>query len=149
MNKTDAKKLLQEKIRIAKSNINTPVTLSISEAEGIIKALNRSIHRQTKPVPLFEGMVNYPWDTERFRNHWEIWKSHRQAQHKFQYKSVPSEQSALMKLSKLAKDEDQAIDLINLSMERGWRGFFKQQRNENGKSITEEQGNFLANRTDI
>lgn len=149
MNKTQAKKLLQEKIGIAKSSINTPVTLTIAEAEEIIKALNRSIQRQTKPVPLFEGMLNYPWDTDRFRNHWDIWKSHRKSQHKFQYKSVPSEQSALMKLGKLAKDEDDAIELINLAMERGWKSFFRQNNNSNGKSITEEQGNFLADRADI
>jgi hypothetical protein len=82
--------------------------------------------------------VIFPFDSNKFKQHWQIWKDYKKTEHKFQYKSEESEQAALKKLNKLADGiETTAIDIIDQSLENGWKGFFKLKTEHNGR-FTEE-----------
>lgn len=64
--------------------------------------------------------------SENFLPVWELWKEYKSEQWKFKYKSVITEQGAVSDLVKLSDgDEDTAIAIINQSINRGWKGFFK------------------------
>lgn len=79
--------------------------------------------------------LNYHFDTETFRAAWEEWKLWRWEQHKFKYKSQIGEQKALKSLLKESDGtEENAILLIDRSITRGWKGFFKYNDPNNGKS---------------
>lgn len=76
-----------------------------------------------------------PFSTLRFNETWENWKQYKLKEHKFTYKSVISEQAALMKLIKLADGkEDVSIDIISESMGNKWKGLYKLPINFNNKN---------------
>jgi len=75
---------------------------------------------------------------ENFSENWERWKAYRKRKDKFTYHDAKSERSAISKLGGLAKgDPDKAIEIINQSIDMGWKGFFnlKTESNEQGNSI--------------
>lgn len=81
-----------------------------------------------------ENEVVFPFESENFLNHWNIWKRYKKDQHKFIYKTPISEQAALNDLVKLAEGrEDKAIEIIMQSISKSWKGFFEIKTNENGK----------------
>ena len=90
----------------------------------------------------FSGVV-YPFESENFLKFWKAWKEYKKAEHKFNYKSVLSEQAALKKLCELSNGkEDIALKIIENSISNGWKGFFaeeKKQNGSNGKMTTEER----------
>lgn len=88
----------------------------------------------------YNQMIILPYTSDRFRNVWELWKQYKKEQFKFTYKGNISEQAALYRLSKLAKDEDHAIELIQHSMGQGWRGIFP---------ITKDNGKQKPNNADL
>lgn len=69
--------------------------------------------------------LKFPYDDQGFQMHWNHWKDYKKKEFKFSYKSQQSEQAALIKLSKLSGSSEEAIAVINQSMENGWKGFFK------------------------
>lgn len=72
-----------------------------------------------------EIIIIYPFDSENFKNQWELWKQFKKKQFNFTYKSKISEQAILKKLAKLAiGGEDLAIKIIHQSIAEGWKGFF-------------------------
>ncbi len=74
--------------------------------------------------------VVFPFDSEKFKKQWDLWKDYKLKEFRFKYKTPQSEQAALIKLAELAnKNEDQAILIINESFANGWKGFFKTQNN--------------------
>lgn len=76
--------------------------------------------KKDKPTELV-----YPYDSAEFKAAWNAWIVYKEAVHKFKYKSVISEQAALMHLDTLSDhNEDIAIDIIRYSMGRQWKGFF-------------------------
>ncbi len=82
--------------------------------------------------------ITLPFDTDNFKRIWQIWKEYKVKEHSFKYKSLHSEQAALMKLSRMADgSEDMATAIIMQSIEHGWKGFFNLKDNsQNGKQRT-------------
>ncbi len=82
----------------------------------------------------FSG-VTYPFESENFLKFWKAWKEYKKAEHKFNYKSVLSEQAALKKLCELSSaKEDIALKIIENSISNGWKGFFAEEKKQNGSS---------------
>lgn len=70
--------------------------------------------------------LTFPFDSDKFKKAWNVWKNYKLKEHNFNYKSEISEQAALNKLTKLASgDEDKCYQIILQSLENGWKGFFK------------------------
>lgn len=56
---------------------------------------------------------------------WDSWKEFKQVQYKFKYKTLKSEQAAFDELVSLsANNVHTAIQIINQSMAKGWKGLF-------------------------
>lgn len=88
---------------------------------------------------LTTGLV-LPFESENFLKFWNIWKEYKKREHRFNYKSVLSEQSALKKLYELSEGkEDKALRIIENSISSGWRGFFKDKEIQNGKMTLERK----------
>lgn len=80
-----------------------------------------------------EGVVEYPWNTDAFKAAWNGYLEMRWAQHRFKYKTLQSQQTALHKLQNLAQGSEQvAIAIIAESVAWGWKGLFplKKQNHE-------------------
>jgi hypothetical protein len=76
-----------------------------------------------------EGLI-FPFDSIEFKETWKMWKEYKKDEHRFNYKSIISEQAALKSLSDDSNcDEQMAIKIIMQSIENGWKGFFKIQNN--------------------
>jgi len=76
-----------------------------------------------------------PFESQEFINYWEMWKEFKRKQFKFTYATPQSEQASLKDLVKLSGgDERIALEIIEQSMAKGWKGFFtlKNERNETG-----------------
>ncbi len=85
-------------------------------------------------LTLYKEQITFPWNTESFKEQWELWKQYKKEEHGFKYRSLISEQAALKKLGKLTSYEHEAINILHQTMENGWKGFFK--LNQNGVSKT-------------
>lgn len=79
----------------------------------------------------FESVLVYPYESEDFLINWGAWKKNKKEVHKFKWTDV-NEQAALNKLSKLAKTEKEAIEIIQESLAQGWKGFFELKNKTNG-----------------
>ena len=97
-------------------------------------------------------MVILPFESEEFINYWEMWKEFKRKQFKFTYATPQSEQAALKDLVKLSDGDEQiALQIIEQSLAKGWKGFFalKNETNATGISynrkptFTEQQSNAL------
>lgn len=70
--------------------------------------------------------IEWPWDTDTFRDAWRTWREFKRLQHKFVYKLKASEQAALNHLRQLSGDSEAlAHAIITQSMAQGWKGFFE------------------------
>lgn len=97
-------------------------------------------------------VVALPFLSENFNKYWDIWKDYKKKEHKFNFKSTGSEESALKELVNLSNgQEDIACKIIEQSMAKGWKGFFElknenneQRTNSNRKpTFAEQQSNAL------
>ena len=78
---------------------------------------------ETKTVTKTKNIIN-PF-SENFIQFWNQWKEYKSKEHKFNYKTYISEQSALDNLQKLSNGNEQtAIAIIDQSIINGWKGFF-------------------------
>jgi hypothetical protein len=66
--------------------------------------------------------IIFPFTSEKFIHHWELWKRYR-TDIKKPYRSALSEQAALKKLSE--HTEETAIRMIEESIANSWQGIFK------------------------
>lgn len=74
--------------------------------------------------------IVFPFETEKFKVHWQLWKAYKAKEHNFKYKSIQSEQASLVELSNLSNGlEETAILIINQSLAKGWKGFFELKNN--------------------
>jgi uncharacterized protein YdaU (DUF1376 family) len=90
--------------------------------------------------------LKYPFETENFLKFWKIWKEYKRDEHKFNYKSIVSEQAALKQLANMSGGkEDKAIKLIEQSITNGWKGFFPI-KNETSNSSMDSYKQELVNR---
>ena len=85
-------------------------------------------------------MVTMPYDSETFIKYWDLWKDYKKKQLKFTYATPQSEQAALNDLVKLSKGKEQtALQIIEQSMAKGWKGFFELKTNNNGTNQTQSR----------
>jgi hypothetical protein len=67
----------------------------------------------------------WPFTSETFKSHWQLYKKFRADAHKFKYASVISEQAALKALSEISNsDEATAIKIIDQTFSKNWKGLF-------------------------
>jgi uncharacterized protein YdaU (DUF1376 family) len=83
-----------------------------------------------------EKQIKMPFHSENFLSSWQNWKVYKNKEFSFKYKSIQSEQAALISLSRASNgNEVDAIKIIMRSMENGWKGFFElKPETSNGRS---------------
>ena len=68
----------------------------------------------------------FPFESSEFLKLWETWKNYKKTEFNFTYKSIQSEQAALMEVYNLSGgDEPTANKIILQSMSNKWKGFFE------------------------
>ncbi len=89
----------------------------------------------------------FPFTDEDFLKTWQLWKDYKQEQFNFKYKPI-GEQAALKKLGELAAHKLGAVEIIHQSINNGWKGFFKLDKNGKGYDVnslkTQRMADFLA-----
>lgn len=111
---------------------------------------NKSFHNEDEIEEEKESVKElvFPFDSENFKSFWTNWKEYKAKEFKFRYKSIQSEQAALIDLSKKSNgDELSAIEIINQSIANGWKGFFELKTKVNGNAthqpkLTRSQQNY-------
>lgn len=82
--------------------------------------------------------------TEAFNETWEMWKMWRLETHHFKYANPISEQAALNELVDVSEgDEDHAKRIVNRSISRNWKGFYKihnPKKDKDGESTGKKSG---------
>lgn len=125
---------------------NNQITTTKQDNNLTIEPLEQINNKQEEmelalDVPMSPLKIIFPYDTIEFISQWNIWKKYRtESDKKFKW-TIESEQAALKKLSKLSKDENEAIEIIHESMANGWKGLFAlKNENKNGqqKSTAEQ-----------
>jgi uncharacterized protein YdaU (DUF1376 family) len=89
-------------------------------------------------------VIEFPFTSKNFYETWEQWKEYKKAEHRFNYKSVITEQAALMTLVKLSDSTEQdCIQIIMHTIGNGWKGFVKQntKNNNNGTDHAQQTAN--------
>jgi hypothetical protein len=85
-------------------------------------------------------MVTMPFESEQFINYWIMWKEFKRKQFKFTYATPQSEQASLKDLLKLSNgDELVALEIIEQSMAKGWKGFFTLKNETNATGINQNR----------
>lgn len=75
--------------------------------------------------------IEYPFNSQKFKNVWDQWKEYKKKEHNFKYKSVISEQAALSKLQRISgNNENIAYAIMKRSVENGWSGLFELTKRE-------------------
>jgi len=100
-----------------------------------------------KVPPKRKSEIVLPWDTPIFIESWQLWKRYKKEEHRFNYKSEISEQAALKDLVKLSSGiESDAIEIIQTTMAKGWKGFQSTKPQTNGRQQpnTEQLARSLA-----
>lgn len=81
-------------------------------------------------VDIGSGNVKFPTDDIKFIAEWTRWKKYKEAHHKFKYKSVDSEQTAINMLWDMGnKTPTNCMKIINQSIANGWKGFVELKEN--------------------
>jgi uncharacterized protein YdaU (DUF1376 family) len=111
------------------SETYVPHMENVNENEN--KDLNKKAKKK-KEKPLFtHGQIIYPFETQAFKEKWEVWKEYRR-QKKKPIAGAIEEQGALKDLSTLTNTESGAIAIIDKSISKGWQGLFKLNEEDNG-----------------
>jgi hypothetical protein len=83
--------------------------------------------------------VILPWTDTAFIHHWDTWKTYKEDQFKFKYKSASTEQAALNDLAKISGGHLHiAIQIIMTSIKNGWKGLFELKNTDNGNTKTNQ-----------
>tara|TARA_R110000751_G_scaffold23105_3_gene64372 strand:+ start:1688 stop:2413 length:726 start_codon:yes stop_codon:yes gene_type:complete len=75
-------------------------------------------------------IIVYPFSDESFVKAWDLWKQYKKDIKK-SYKSKLSEQAALKNIGKMADDFNDAIEIIEHTISRGWIGLRKEDKTNN------------------
>tara|TARA_R110001632_G_scaffold92291_4_gene197358 strand:- start:834 stop:1559 length:726 start_codon:yes stop_codon:yes gene_type:complete len=75
-------------------------------------------------------IIVYPFSDESFVKAWDLWKQYKKDIKK-SYKSKLSEQAALKNIGKMADDSNDAIEIIEHTISRGWIGLRKEDKTNN------------------
>ncbi len=120
------------------------VNLTMQNVQNDVSAPSKSattnkVDRYNYKTLKEEGVV-MPFDSNEFHCAWETYLEMRKVQHKFQYKSTATEQTALHQLQQMSNgSEATAIAIIAQSVAWCWKGLFplKQQRNDQPTGTTD------------
>lgn len=120
------------------SPLVSPLTVSGYGSKVMVKVKEEGKGKSNgkgKSEEIIKSDLIFPFNNPEFKKHWGIWKDFKEKEFKFKYKTLQSEQAALLKLSELAnQNESIAIKIINESMANGWKGFFELKTNKNEQS---------------
>lgn len=111
-----------------------------NSGESTQSKVKKSKVKETKE----EAIVQFPFESEKFKTHWGVWKDYKKKQHGFSYKSAITEQGGLKELCELSNgSEEEAIQIINQSINKGWKGLFELKlKVQNGTSKAGKQEQF-------
>jgi len=118
---------------------------AIREDESIEEKKRKEKKRENKKKEGdSEPILILPFQSLEFNELWLVWKKYKSDEHKFKYKSIVSEQAALLKLNELSKNnEETALEIIRQSISEGWKGFFELKKQiNNGKQNTNSNGKY-------
>lgn len=121
-----------KKFHLIDNNLK-PLPRPFEGSKVMVKAMvmDKVVEEVKETVKVMEVVM--PFESEKFSQHWEFWKTYKKDQFKFTYKSSISEQAALNDLVKLSGgEENKAIQIIMQSMANSWKGFFEIKNNSNG-----------------
>lgn len=77
--------------------------------------------------------VIMPFISDNFIKYWDLWKDFKKKQFKFTFATPQSEQAALKDLVKISNGlETVAIEIIEQSLAKGWKGLFEIKNIKNG-----------------
>jgi hypothetical protein len=78
--------------------------------------------------------IIYPFNSEAFLDVWNKWLEYKSKEHRFNYKTIESQQAQLTELANLSNgDQETAISIIRQSVANGWKGLFKLKDKENSQ----------------
>lgn len=118
-----------------------PLRSSFEGAKVMVKVMD------TVMVEVKAKVMVMPFDSENFREIWQIWKDYKMQQFRFTYKSEITEQAALNSLVELSGGKEiEAIQIIKQSMANTWKGFFELKHTHNGKQPTDLRAEVQAER---
>ncbi len=123
---------------LANANANANANEDKDEDKGGMGEKNEPTKKKTKVKSINLKLNNkidliYPFNSNEFMEIWDGWKRYKIKEFGFKYKSVESEQAALVKLSEYSEGiENVAIELIKTSMSNGWKGFWPIENKNNG-----------------
>lgn len=109
--------------------------------------------QDTKKKKVLKEII-YPWSDALFLEAWDLWKKYKKESYRFSYKSVISEQAALLALTEISINSTDAIALIKYAIARCWQGIyfnenaFKQHGNFKNKQVAGYDVNALNNLND-
>ena len=103
---------------LSKSQTKAKKRSSMKYEDRSIKIEDRNIKNEVEVI--------MPYETEKFKKAWAVWKEYKNLEFNFKYKTLFSEQAALKKLCNNSTGEDHAIDSIENAMANGWKGIFPQ-----------------------
>lgn len=77
--------------------------------------------------------VIMPFTSDNFIKYWDLWKDFKKKQFKFTFATPQSEQAALKDLVRISNGmETMAIEIIEQSLAKGWKGLFELKNLKNG-----------------
>lgn len=77
-----------------------------------------------KPENIPQAILDKMPFSKNFIQHWVRWRKFKLEQFKFKYKSFDSEKSAIEKLKKISKNEEEAVLVISQAIENGYMGLY-------------------------
>lgn len=137
------KKILEIATFQSKTDVSVTETTQSKVKESKVKESKVLLRKEPKAAVVDVLKIEYPFFTENFKTQWQLWKVYKSKEFNFKYKSIQSEQASLTELSNLSqKSEKTAIEIINQSMAKGWKGFFELKNNtQNGKQFNNSGSN--------
>lgn len=127
---TIKEKFVLLKAKLKQNTVNEIVIENVNEIENKNVAETVDEKPKRKKTEIEKSEIVFPFYTEKFRVHWQLWKVYKSKEFKFNFKSIQSEQANLNELANLSQgNETTAIAIINQSMAKGWKGFFELKNN--------------------
>ncbi|MFD2961590.1 MULTISPECIES: DUF4373 domain-containing protein [Olivibacter] len=118
-------KVKKSKVKESKEE-GTAVPSGMTDEEIIVAAdYIENVEKEKSCAKKEKVSIELPFAEEEFADLWKRWKEYKKREHRFQYKTADSEQSALKDLfNKSGRQLKYAVMIINKSISNGWKGFF-------------------------
>jgi len=123
-----------DKVKKEKNNSNKQLNgdaLASTAASALALPLENENENENENINKKENtIIVYPFSDESFVKAWDLWKQYKKDIKK-SYKSKLSEQAALKNIGKMADDSNDAIEIIEHTISRGWIGLRKEDKTNN------------------